>query len=99
MTDISGFYDAIDIATLLSDLRQMGAPEPLVEQLSSCLNRWADPLKTGIPQGQSASDVLAKVYLNSVDRNLQSMGHDHFRYADDFRVFCGVNVQAKKALL
>jgi retron-type reverse transcriptase len=99
MTDISDFYDSIDIATLLSDLRQMDTPEALVTQLSACLNRWADPLKVGIPQGQSASDVLAKVYLNSVDRNLRAMDYGHFRYVDDYRIFCNDKVRAKRALL
>ena len=99
VTDISGFYDAIDLATLLSDLRQVDVPAPLVELLATCLYRWANPLTRGIPQGQSASDVLAKVYLNSVDRNLRAMGYVHVRYVDDFRVFCRDRVQAKKALL
>src|SRR6266404_5304735 len=99
MTDISGFYDNIDIATLVSDLRQMRVPELLVAQLSSCLNRWTEPLKVGIPQGQSASDVLAKVYLNSVDRNLRAMDYGHFRYVDDFRIFCNDKAGAKRALL
>jgi len=83
----------------LRQVQEADVPAPLVELLATCLYRWANPLTRGIPQGQSASDVLAKVYLNSVDRNLRAMGYVHVRYVDDFRVFCRDRVQAKKALL
>lgn len=67
--------------------------------LSSCLHRWAHPRGKGIPQGYSASDIIAKVYLEPVDRTLRNDGFDHLRYVDDIRVFCRDFRQAKKALL
>jgi hypothetical protein len=99
IADISTFYDSIDIGILLSDIRATGAPEPAIKQLSVCLNRWAQVPGRGIPQGQSPSDILAKLYLNSVDHNLLNMGYAPLRYVDDIRVFCTSLIQAKQMLV
>lgn len=99
MTDISGYYENVDIFLLISDLKQMGAPIEAVDQLSTCLNRWSQVRGRGIPQGHSPSDILGKLYLNSIDHNLQTMGYTHYRYVDDFRFFCHDLVEAKKALI
>jgi hypothetical protein len=98
-TDISAYYENVDPYTLMSDLRQVGSPEPAVLQLSNCLNRWAQAPSRGVPQGHAPSDILAKLYLNNVDENLQSQGIKHLRYVDDFRIFCRGEPEAKKALL
>src|SRR5262249_12241962 len=69
MTDITAYYDLVDIGTLVSDLRAIGSPEEPVQQIGRCLNRWAQTQAgRGIPQGNSASDLLAKLYLNSLDQ-------------------------------
>ncbi len=99
MTDISSYYDHIDIGLLISDLRTAGAPETALTLLSMCLNRWAVVQGKGIPQGYSASDALAKLYLNSVDRRMRDSGYDHLRYVDDLRVFCSSAAEAKRALV
>lgn len=101
MTDITAYYDLIDIGTLMSDLRAIGSPEEAVAQIGRCLNRWAQTLGPGrgIPQGNSGSDLLAKLYLNSVDRNLGAEGFKHVRYVDDFRIFCHSRVEAQRALI
>ena len=99
VTDITGFYENIDIGTLVSDLRQLGVDPKVVNLLSTCLNRWTLGNGRGIPQGNSSSDILAKVYLNSVDLLLKQHGFDHLRYVDDTRIFCHSEVQAKAAQL
>jgi hypothetical protein len=99
VTDITGFYENIDISTLVSDLRQLGIDQEVVTLLSTCLNRWSIGYGRGIPQGCSASDVLAKVYLNQADLLLKEYGFDHLRYVDDLRIFCKDELEAKFALL
>ena len=61
-TDITGFYENIDIQLLLSDLSNCNISEKIIGQLSKCLNKWAS-ISKGIPQGQSASDLLAKCHI------------------------------------
>lgn len=97
--DITAFYENIDIAMLISDLKETGAPAPAVGQISACLNRWAQVSGRGIPQGQSPSDILAKVYVNNIDSVLRNMGYVHLRYVDDIRVFCRSEVESKMLLL
>lgn len=98
VTDITGFYDNVDVQTLASDLRSMGAAESDVGLLVKCLAAWAQPRRKGIPQGYSASDLLAKVYLHVVDRSLRNEGYVHLRYVDDFRVFLNSQRRGREAI-
>ena len=72
IADISGYYENIDINVLISDLRNTGAPNPIIRQVSNCLNRWSQVVigGKGIPQGLSASDILGKLYLTPIDQHL-----------------------------
>lgn len=97
--DISAFYENIDLSRLSSDLRALGLDNDLIELLSRCLKRWSHPRDKGIPQGLSASDLLAKIYLNPIDRRLRNAGFKHLRYVDDIRIFCRNSLEAKRALL
>jgi hypothetical protein len=99
MADIAAFYENIDLHRLSSDLRVSNMDEDASRLLSSCLNRWADPRGKGIPQGHSGSDILAKLYLDSIDHNLRNAGFTHLRYVDDIRIFCGDLREAKRALM
>lgn len=96
--DIAGFYDNIDIDVLLSDLQGANVPPQYLTIFKSCLLRWSRPKGRGIPQGYSASDILAKLYLNSIDQALQNGGFVHVRYVDDIKVFCANKLAAKRAL-
>jgi hypothetical protein len=99
IADITSFYENIDISLLLSDLREEHAPGPAIDQIGTCLNRWAQVTGRGIPQGQSASDILAKLYFDNIDRNLRRMGYQHLRYVDDIRIFCRSHIEAKRVLI
>jgi hypothetical protein len=98
IADISGFYENIDLNRLRDILRAIGAPGDVLTFLFRCLWAWAQPRGRGIPQGLSSSDLLAKVYLEPIDRQLERLGFDHIRYVDDYRAFCGSKLEAKKAL-
>ena len=98
-TDISGFYENIDLPRLNSDLRSVGIDEEYLHVLMECLRRWSRPREKGIPQGYSGSDILAKLYLNRLDKGLRTAGFAHLRYVDDIRIFCKTNLEAKRALL
>jgi hypothetical protein len=97
--DISGFYENIDLPRLASDLRAAGMDDESLHVLSECLRRWSHPRDKGVPQGYSGSDILAKLYLNRVDRGLRTAGFTHLRYVDDIRIFCRTRLEAKQALL
>lgn len=98
-TDITGFYENIDIPRLISDLRNCDIDHQIINQISKCLNKWSSINNKGIPQGQSPSDILAKLYLNAVDLGLKNSEFDHLRYVDDIRIFCKTKSVAKRALI
>jgi hypothetical protein len=99
--DIAGYYENIGIDILISDLAQLGVDEVLTSFLKKCLYRWSQTLVPGrgVPQGFSASDVLAKLYLSTVDQSFSEHGYIHHRYVDDYRVFCQSLPEAKKAFV
>ena len=98
-TDVTGYYENIDHNRLASDLKSLNLPQNLHSGLMTYLARWAGPRGKGIPQGYSASDILAKLYMDPVDRVLKNAGFTHLRYVDDIRVFCRTMLEAKNALL
>ncbi len=99
ITDVTGFYENIALQRLASDLNQMGIDGEIISLLSKCLNLWAQVEGRGIPQGNSASDVLAKVYLNPTDHQMIESGFTVSRYVDDIRIFCTSDAEAKRALI
>jgi len=100
VSDITGFYENIDIDKLLSDLRGIvGGTRPEIDLLRNCLRKWSVRGEKGIPQGYSASDLLAKVYANPIDMALRNDNYRHLRYVDDIRIFCQSKIEAKRAIL
>lgn len=100
VADITGFYENIDADKLLSDLRHIaGGSRPEIDLLRVCLRKWSSRGEKGIPQGYSASDLLAKVYANPVDLAIRNDGYRHLRYVDDIRIFCRSRIEAKRAIL
>jgi hypothetical protein len=97
--DIAAFYENVDVGTLMSDLRGVGCPTPALSIVGDCLNKWVQVPGRGVPQGYSASDILAKLYLDSVDHNIAELGYEHFRYVDDIRIFCRTLPDARRALV
>ncbi|MDB4875119.1 MAG: hypothetical protein JWM41_1565 [Gemmatimonadetes bacterium] len=101
ITDIAGFYEHIDIALMLSDVRAVNDNNLAAQLLSKCLNKWSlsQVPGRGLPQGYAASDILARLYLHAVDSGLNDRGVFHYRYVDDFRLFALSLPEARKALV
>ena len=63
----------------------------LIEKVISDENLWKAYKKVrknkGAPQGGPLSPILANVYLNMLDRELEKRGHRFVRYADDFVIY------------
>jgi hypothetical protein len=98
-TDITGFYENVDLDVLFSDLRALGCDASVVQLLQTCLYRWSVVPGRGIPQGISPSDILAKVYMNPIDQAVIDMGIDYIRYVEDMRIFAMEVPDCKKALM
>jgi len=96
-TDISGYYENIDIERTTSTFKQITGRQDLGNELRHLLRPWAKPRNRGLPQGYSPSDVLAEIYLDSIDKHMVNSGYTHIRYNDDFFVFCNSFDEAVEA--
>lgn len=97
--DVAGFFENISIGLLKSDLQRIDCPSEAVSLIGDCLNSWTRCPDRGLPQGVMASDLLAKLYLEPIDRRLHAAGFLHMRYTDDIRIFCGTKEEAQRALV
>jgi retron-type reverse transcriptase len=96
--DIASYYDNIDIRSLESDLEREEVDKDINNLLVKCLQRWSTFEGRGIPQAHNASHILAKLYLNTFDEEMNRWGFDHLRYNDDIRVFCETRAEARQAV-
>ncbi|MGC1164870.1 MAG: RNA-directed DNA polymerase [Solirubrobacterales bacterium] len=97
--DIAGYFENISLSRLKSELTRAGCPADIVELITRCLLGWAAVRDSGLPQGVLASDVLSKLYMESFDKRMRDEGYTHIRYVDDVRVFCGSELEARRALV
>lgn len=102
-SDIQSFYDNVDWEILFKKLDILYGNDPV----NILLKQWirADIFfngtkikrEKGLPQGSAISPLLANLYLDEFDEDLQ----DNFklvRYADDFVILCKSKKQAEEAL-
>ncbi|GJD91816.1 hypothetical protein BHAOGJBA_5369 [Methylobacterium hispanicum] len=86
-TDISNFYDRLNLHRLESSLASLGCGSKYVSCLNELLFFWADRNSFGLPVGCDASRFLAEAALIPVDRALQREGIKFVRFVDDYRIF------------
>ncbi|MCP9237950.1 RNA-directed DNA polymerase [Lewinella sp. JB7] len=97
-TDLTGFYELIDHSLLRADLRSLGINTSTIRKLQNCLDKWSPISGRGLPQSYMTSHLLARIYMNVIDQQLQNAGYDHVRYNDDFRIFCNSENEAQRVV-
>ncbi len=89
-TDVSSFYEHVDVNILSDELTSLLGERPVLNLLRTFLCNFAEQNQVwGLPQGTDASGTLANVYLLPVDRHLQDSGLEFLRYSDDILIFGG----------
>lgn len=99
VTDVTGCYENIDLNLLIGDLRRIGAPQETISQIRKLLKKWSQVGTKGLPQGVSASHLLAKLCMGAIDLEMRNAGYSHYRFVDDIRIFCNSIPEAKEALM
>jgi RNA-directed DNA polymerase len=102
--DLKSYFDTIPKDRLLhlvrqhiSDSRIIGLIKHYLQQgILEELRTWTP--ETGVPQGAVLSPVLANLYLNPLDHQMDERGYNMVRYADDFVVLCHTQAEADTAL-
>jgi CRISPR-associated protein Cas1 len=103
--DIVSYFDNIDQEILKGKLRSILAPLPGAEALLALVDRLLDDqgkaLGTpgcGLVQGSPLSPLLANLYLDALDEEIESQGVKIVRFADDFVILCKSEQKAEKVL-
>ena len=103
--DLKSYFDTIDHKILMDRVREHVADGLVLDLLESYLKQgvlntakqW-EPTDQGTPQGAVVSPLLANVYLNELDHQLNAQGCRIVRYADDFVILCQSREEAQGAL-
>lgn len=97
--DIEKFFDTVNHDKLISILRERVNDSVTLHLIRSYLkngimeNGVVALPEEGTPQGSPLSPVLANIYLDKLDKELESRGLRFARYADD----CDIFVKSEKA--
>lgn len=103
--DLKGFFDEVDHDKLMHQLRQRIEDKSLRKLIGAYLRapiQQADGSKhkrwKGTPQGGPLSPLLANIYLNPLDKELEKRGLSFVRYADDIAIFAASPRAAERIL-
>jgi RNA-directed DNA polymerase len=93
--DIEKFFDRVHHDVLMHRVREVVADVRVRTLIGRFLkagvmiNGVVQESEEGTPQGGPLSPLLANVYLDPLDRELESRGLSHVRYADDCNIYVG----------
>ena len=102
--DLSKFFDNVDqniLMILVHDIIKDGDSESLIRKfLQSGIDIGGTLIDsdTGTPQGGNLSPLLANIYLNQFDKELESRGLRFVRYADDVIICVKSEVAANRVM-
>jgi RNA-directed DNA polymerase len=103
--DLKSYFDTIPHGRLMALIKERvadGRVLAVVERFlrAGVLERakgW-QPTERGTPQGGVISPLLANLYLDPFDHQMERAGWELVRYADDFVILCRSQTQAQAAL-
>jgi hypothetical protein len=107
-TDLSNYYDNIDIEKLREELINSASEAKLssdnfihciylIESIYSILKKLSFDGKKGLPQNRDISSFLANIYMRPLDNCLKDV--DYFRYMDDMRIIAKSRADANRYML
>lgn len=104
--DIHRFFDEVNHDILMHQISEQVKAKPVLRLIGSYLrggklgqdNRKIRHNGKGIPQGGPLSPLLANIYLDTLDKQLETWGVSFARYADDLTLFAESEEQAHELL-
>jgi RNA-directed DNA polymerase len=103
--DIKGYFDAIPkerlmrlVEAKIADGRVLGLIRQYLNQGIAECGCEHEAGEQGTPQGAVLSPLLANIYLDPLDHQLDKRGAHLVRYADDFVVLCQSEADAREIL-
>jgi len=105
--DVKDFYPSIKHDLLIKRVKKKIRKREILHLIENAVsrktvahpNRKRETATKGVPQGLSISNILANIYLSTVDEKYSSLHTiKYFRYVDDILIFCNpVDVSAIQA--
>jgi group II intron reverse transcriptase/maturase len=103
--DITKFFDQVNHDILMGRVAQVIRDKRVLHLIGKYLRRgaMAEGIVTasveGTPQGGPLSPMLANIYLDVLDKELERRGHRFCRYADDCNIYVGSQAAAERTLV
>lgn len=106
--DLKSFFDQVDHDKLMAMLGRRVRDKALLRLIGGYLRAplrrmnqdrsTQEPRRRGTPQGGPLSPLLANIYLDPLDKELERRGIAFVRYADDIALFCASREEAQELL-
>lgn len=102
--DITKFFDHVNHDILMGRIAEVIRDKRVLHLIGRYLRRGAMvegvvvASEEGTPQGGPLSPLLANIYLDALDRELDRRGHGYCRYADDCNIYVGSQAAAERTL-
>lgn len=102
--DITKFFDHVNHDILVGRIAKVIRDKRVLHLIGEYLRRGAmvngvvETSVEGTPQGGPLSPLLANIYLDRLDQELERRGHSFCRYADDCNIYVGSQGAAERVL-
>ena len=102
--DISKFFDHVNHDILMARIGTTIRDKRVLKLIGKFLRRGVlvdevvKPSEEGTPQGGPLSPLLANIYLDALDKELDRRGHSYCRYADDCNIYVASRAAAERVL-
>jgi group II intron reverse transcriptase/maturase len=102
--DIAKFFDHVNHDILMGRIGKLIRDRRVLHLIGKYLRRGAmveglvEASVEGTPQGGPLSPLLANIYLDALDKELEQRGHCFCRYADDCNIYVGSRAAAERTM-
>ena len=102
--DIEAYFDTVNHDKLISILRENVNDSTILHLIRKFLQAGImedgliKPSMIGMPQGGPLSPILSNIYLDTLDKELESRGLHFVRYADDCNIFVKSELSANRVM-
>jgi len=102
--DITKFFDHVNHDILMGRIARVIRDKRMLHLIGEYLRRGAmveglvEASMEGTPQGGPLSPLLANIYLDALDQELERRGHRFCRYADDCNIYVSSEAAAERTL-
>ena len=102
--DITKFFDHVQWDILMGKIGQVIRDKRVLKLIGkylragAMLNGVLVQSEEGTPQGGPLSPLLANIYLDALDQELERRGHQFSRYADDCNIYVGSQAASERVM-